>query len=107
MAYFTVRGFGPVKEELLPLGSFRLLLATEPCTGQQATIRKMVEKAVTHRWGIPEFQRGFIWTPERNIAPMFTDFRLFTFRERLHNKKGRAFGGPCWWTIQRRYLPIA
>jgi len=32
---------------------------------EQATVREIVEKAVTHRWGIPEFQRGFVWTPQK------------------------------------------
>jgi hypothetical protein len=31
----------------------------------QATVKEIVEKAVTHRWGIPEFQRGFVWTPQK------------------------------------------
>ena len=32
---------------------------------ERATIREIVEKAVTQRWGIPEFQRGFVWTPRK------------------------------------------
>jgi uncharacterized protein with ParB-like and HNH nuclease domain len=32
---------------------------------EQATVEEIVEKAVTHRWGIPEFQRGFVWTPQK------------------------------------------
>lgn len=31
----------------------------------RAVTREIVEKAVTHRWGIPEFQRGFVWTPQK------------------------------------------
>jgi len=32
---------------------------------EQATAREIVEKAVAHKWGIPEFQRGFVWTPQK------------------------------------------
>jgi hypothetical protein len=32
---------------------------------EQNTAREIVDKAVTHRWGIPEFQRGFVWTPQK------------------------------------------
>jgi hypothetical protein len=32
---------------------------------EQATAREIVEKAVGHKWGIPEFQRGFVWTPQK------------------------------------------
>lgn len=32
---------------------------------EQAKVREIVEKAVTHRWGVPEFQRGFVWTPQK------------------------------------------
>lgn len=32
---------------------------------EQATVREIVDKAVTHKWGIPEFQRGFVWTPQK------------------------------------------
>jgi uncharacterized protein with ParB-like and HNH nuclease domain len=24
-------------------------------------IRELVEKAVSHEWSVPEFQRGFVW----------------------------------------------
>jgi len=26
-------------------------------------IHEIVEKAVGHKWSIPEFQRGFVWKP--------------------------------------------
>lgn len=32
---------------------------------EQTTIREIVEKAVQHRWGVPEFQRGFVWRPQK------------------------------------------
>ncbi len=32
---------------------------------EQAKVREIVDKAVTHRWGMPEFQRGFVWTPQK------------------------------------------
>lgn len=32
---------------------------------EQASVREIVEKAVMHRWGVPEFQRGFVWTPQK------------------------------------------
>ncbi len=32
---------------------------------EQAKVHEIVEKAVTHRWGVPEFQRGFVWTPQK------------------------------------------
>lgn len=32
---------------------------------EQATAREIVEKAVSHKWGVPEFQRGFVWTPQK------------------------------------------
>lgn len=32
---------------------------------EQATIREIVEKTLAHKWGIPEFQRAFVWTPQR------------------------------------------
>ncbi len=38
-AYFTVGGFGLVKEGLLSLGSLRLLLGAEPTTGEQVGLR--------------------------------------------------------------------
>ncbi|MFQ5853888.1 MAG: helicase, partial [Candidatus Binatia bacterium] len=38
-AYFTVGGFGLVKEGLLNLGSLRLLIGAEPTTGQQIGLR--------------------------------------------------------------------
>jgi hypothetical protein len=38
-AYFTVGGFGLVKEGLLSLGNFRLLLGAEPTTGEQVGLR--------------------------------------------------------------------
>lgn len=28
-------------------------------------MREIVDKAVTHHWGVPEFQRGFVWTPQK------------------------------------------
>lgn len=38
-AYFTVGGFGLVKEGLMTLGNFRLLLGAEPRTGEQVGLR--------------------------------------------------------------------
>ncbi|MBI2986883.1 MAG: helicase [Deltaproteobacteria bacterium] len=38
-AYFTVGGFGLVKEGLTDLGNFRLLLGAEPTTGEQVGLR--------------------------------------------------------------------
>ncbi len=32
---------------------------------EQAKVREIVDKAVSHRWGVPEFQRGFVWTPQK------------------------------------------
>jgi hypothetical protein len=32
---------------------------------EQTTVREIVDKAVQHRWGVPEFQRGFVWRPQR------------------------------------------
>jgi hypothetical protein len=32
---------------------------------EQASVREIVEKAVSHKWGTPEFQRGFVWTPQK------------------------------------------
>ncbi|MGH8543562.1 MAG: GmrSD restriction endonuclease domain-containing protein [Gammaproteobacteria bacterium] len=32
---------------------------------EQGKVREIVDKAVTHRWGVPEFQRGFVWTPQK------------------------------------------
>lgn len=32
---------------------------------EQARVREIVEKAVTHRWGVPEFQRAFVWSPQK------------------------------------------
>ncbi len=32
---------------------------------EQATVSEIVDKAVTHRWGVPEFQRGFVCTPQK------------------------------------------
>jgi len=32
---------------------------------EQTTILEIVEKAVQHRWGIPEFQRAFVWRPQK------------------------------------------
>ncbi len=32
---------------------------------EHAEIHEIVEKAVNHKWGIPEFQRGFVWTPQK------------------------------------------
>ncbi|HVA16700.1 MAG TPA: DUF262 domain-containing protein [Candidatus Dormibacteraeota bacterium] len=30
---------------------------------EQTKLRELVERAVSHRWSIPEFQRGFVWKP--------------------------------------------
>ena len=38
-AYFTVGGFGLVKEDLFSLGSLRLLMGAEPTTGEQVGLR--------------------------------------------------------------------
>ena len=38
-AYFTVGGFGLVKEGLMTLGNFRLLLGAEPRSGEQVGLR--------------------------------------------------------------------
>jgi len=38
-AYFTVGGFGLVKEGLMTLGNFRLLLGAEPRTGEQVGLK--------------------------------------------------------------------
>lgn len=38
-AYFTVGGFGLIKDGLIGLGNFRLLLGAEPTTGQQLGLR--------------------------------------------------------------------
>ena len=37
---------------------------------EQITIREIVERAVEHKWSIPEFQRGFVWktTQVRDLA---------------------------------------
>jgi len=43
-AYFTVGGFGLVKEGLLGLGSFRLLLGAEPISGEQIGLRPDAEQ---------------------------------------------------------------
>ncbi len=32
---------------------------------EQASAKEIVEKAVTHKWGVPEFQRGFVWSPQK------------------------------------------
>ncbi|HLH71489.1 MAG TPA: DUF262 domain-containing protein [Candidatus Dormibacteraeota bacterium] len=32
---------------------------------EQARVSEIVDRAVTHRWSIPEFQRGFVWTPQK------------------------------------------
>lgn len=28
---------------------------------EQVKIRDIIERAVSHTWSIPEFQRGFVW----------------------------------------------
>src|ERR1700722_500079 len=37
---------------------------------EQITIRDIVDRAVNHKWSIPEFQRGFVWkaTQVRDLA---------------------------------------
>jgi hypothetical protein len=32
---------------------------------EQVQIRDIVERAVSHKWSIPEFQRGFVWKPSQ------------------------------------------
>lgn len=32
---------------------------------EQASVKEIVEKAVNHKWGVPEFQRGFVWSPQK------------------------------------------
>jgi hypothetical protein len=32
---------------------------------EQIQIREIVERAVSHKWSIPEFQRGFVWKPSQ------------------------------------------
>jgi hypothetical protein len=31
--------------------------------GSVVPIQGMVDRAVLHRWSVPEFQRGFVWKP--------------------------------------------
>lgn len=38
-AYFTVGGFGLVRDELIGLGNLRLILGQEPATGEQIGLR--------------------------------------------------------------------
>jgi uncharacterized protein with ParB-like and HNH nuclease domain len=37
---------------------------------EQITIRDIIDRAVNHKWSIPEFQRGFVWktTQVRDLA---------------------------------------
>ena len=37
---------------------------------EQTKLQELVERAVNHKWSIPEFQRGFVWKPTqvRNLA---------------------------------------
>jgi uncharacterized protein with ParB-like and HNH nuclease domain len=32
---------------------------------EQAKASEIVTKAVDHKWGVPEFQRGFVWSPQK------------------------------------------
>lgn len=30
---------------------------------ESTKVKEVVERAVSHQWSIPEFQRGFVWKP--------------------------------------------
>ena len=48
----------------------------------QLSVQEIVNRAVIHRWGIPEFQRGFVWTPQkvRDLAEsLWADYPIGTF----------------------------
>src|SRR5436309_9136719 len=46
---------------------------------EQTKLLELVERAVNHRWSIPEFQRGFVWKPTqvRDLAEsLWLDFPI-------------------------------
>src|SRR2546430_16079110 len=46
---------------------------------ESVKIREIVERAVSHNWSIPEFQRGFVWktTQVRDLAEsLWLDFPI-------------------------------
>lgn len=53
-AYFTVGGFGLLKDGLLGLGNFRLLLGAEPTSGEQLGLRP---DAGSGSWPMPPFRQ--------------------------------------------------
>lgn len=49
-AYFTVGGYGLVRERLSDVGSFRLLLGAEPTQGEQVGLRPDAARAPLSSW---------------------------------------------------------
>lgn len=49
---------------------------------EQARVHEIVDKAKSHRWSVPEFQRGFVWTPQKVrdlIDSLWRDYPIGSF----------------------------
>jgi hypothetical protein len=74
---------------------------------EQITIREIVERAVEHKWSIPEFQRGFVWktTQVRDLAEsLWYDYpigSLLVWNSQNHTEEQHAIDAkqPGLWVV--------
>ena len=74
---------------------------------EQITVREIVERAVSHSWSIPEFQRGFVWnaTQVRDLAEsLWLDYpigSLLVWNSRALTEEQRAMDAqrPTLWVV--------
>ena len=92
-AYFTVGGFGLIKEGLLGLGNFRLLLGAEPASGEQLGLRPdsdAVKRLLTRDLEALPFDEQTL----RLVEDLIAFLRRDTVKVRLHD---RGFlHAKCW-----------
>ncbi len=92
-AYFTVGGFGLIKDGLLKLGNFRLLLGAEPASGEQLGLRP--DSSV-----VGGLLRGdlealpFAETTLRTVEDLIAFLRRDAVQVRLHDKG--FLHAKCW-----------
>lgn len=92
-AYFTVGGFGLVRDELIGLGNLRLILGQEPATGEQIGLRPdaAVVKGLIRRdiEGLPFDEKTL-----RLVEDLIAFLRRDSVRVHLH--EGGFLHAKCW-----------
>jgi hypothetical protein len=92
-AYFTVGGFGLIKDGLLGLGNFRLLFGAEPTTGEQLGLRPdsaVIAGLLRRDLEALPFEESTLRTVEDLIAFLRRD----VLKVRLHDKG--FLHAKCW-----------